>query len=69
ARELSETCDLFLVAGSSLVVHPAAALPVLARRSGARLAIINREPTELDGLAHLVINEDIGRVCAQLGCI
>lgn len=66
ARELAETCDLFIVAGSSLVVYPAAALPVLASRRGARLVIINREPTELDSMADLVIHEEIGVVCRGL---
>ena len=53
-------CDLFLAIGSSLVVHPAAGFPVLAKQNGARLVIINREPTDLDGLADLVLNEEIG---------
>ena len=53
-------CDLFLAIGSSLVVYPAAGFPVLAKHNGARLAIINREPTELDGLADLVLNTEIG---------
>src|SRR5690606_19835471 len=51
ARAEAETlaCDLFLVLGSSLVVYPAAGFPLLAKRNGAALAIVNREPTELDG--------------------
>jgi NAD-dependent deacetylase len=52
--------DLFIVAGSSLVVYPAAAFPELARRNGATLAIINREPTGLDAIADLVLNRSIG---------
>lgn len=55
-------CDLFLVLGSSLVVYPAAGFPVLAKRNGARLAIVNREPTELDGYADLVLHDEIGPV-------
>jgi NAD-dependent deacetylase len=55
-------CDLFLVLGSSLLVYPAAGLPVTAQRNGAVLAIVNREETPLDGLAELVIREDIGPV-------
>ena len=55
-------CDLFLVLGSSLLVYPAAGLPVTARRNGAALAIVNREETPLDGMADLVIREDIGPV-------
>jgi NAD-dependent deacetylase len=62
AHELALACDLFLVIGSSLVVYPAASFPLIARRNGARLAIINREPTELDDLADLVINAEIGAV-------
>jgi NAD-dependent deacetylase len=53
-------CDLFLVAGSSLVVYPAAAIPVIARRHGARLIILNRDPTELDAIAELVLHSEIG---------
>ncbi|HET9594022.1 MAG TPA: Sir2 family NAD-dependent protein deacetylase [Anaeromyxobacteraceae bacterium] len=60
AAAASLACDLFLAAGSSLVVHPAASFPVLARRGGARLAILNREPTGLDDLAELVLNAEIG---------
>ncbi len=55
-------CDLFLAIGSSLVVWPAAGFPVLAKRNGARLVILNREPTDLDELADLVVHEDIGDV-------
>ena len=62
ARRLALTCDLFLVAGSSLVVHPAALLPALAGENGARLVIVNRDPTPLDSVADLVIREEIGSV-------
>jgi len=53
-------CDLFLVLGSSLVVFPAAALPLRARSNGARLAIVNREPTDMDAFADLVLRDEIG---------
>jgi NAD-dependent deacetylase len=53
-------CDLFIVLGSSLVVFPAAGLPVAAKRNGARLVIVNREPTEQDEFADLVIHGEIG---------
>jgi NAD-dependent deacetylase len=66
AQELAEACDLFLAIGSSLVVWPAAGIPLLAKRNGARLAIINREPTEFDEVADLVVREDIGTVLAPL---
>ncbi len=52
--------DLFIVAGSSLVVYPAAGFPELAKRNGAMLAIVNREPTSLDEMADLVVNRMIG---------
>jgi NAD-dependent deacetylase len=62
AEELALACDLFLAVGSSLVVWPAAGFPLLAKRNGARLAIINREPTEFDEMADLVVRGDIGSV-------
>ena len=60
ASRLSRESGLFLAMGSSLVVSPANILPQLAKQSGARLVIINREPTELDKLADLVIHGPIG---------
>jgi NAD-dependent deacetylase len=60
ATELAQHCDLFIAIGSSLVVWPAAGFPLMARNCGARLVIVNREPTEQDELADLVIREDIG---------
>jgi NAD-dependent deacetylase len=60
AHELALACDVFLVAGSSLVVYPAAALPLLAKRNGATLVIVNRESTPLDDDADLVIRAEIG---------
>lgn len=62
AEELSKACDLFLVIGSSLVVWPAAGFPLLAKRNGAALVIVNREPTEFDEIADLVVHNDIGDV-------
>ncbi len=62
AQELTLACDLFLAIGSSLVVYPAAAFPLIAKRNGAALVIVNREPTELDDAADLVINDEIGTV-------
>jgi len=59
ATELAQQCDLFLAIGSSLVVWPAAGFPVMAKNSGARLVIINREPTDQDHLADLVLRYDI----------
>jgi NAD-dependent deacetylase len=64
AEKLTSACDLFLAIGSSLVVWPAAGFPLIAKRQGAALVIINREPTDFDGLADLVVREDIGAVLA-----
>ena len=61
AEELTRGCDLFLAIGSSLVVWPAAGFPLLAKRSGARLVILNRDPTDFDVVADLVIRAEIGR--------
>ncbi|MEM7540319.1 MAG: Sir2 family NAD-dependent protein deacetylase [Pseudomonadota bacterium] len=60
AQEATLNCDLFLAVGSSLVVYPAAAFPAVAADHGAKLVIINRDPTDLDPLATLVVNEEIG---------
>ena len=60
AEEETLACDLFLVLGSSLVVYPAAGFPLLAKQNGARLVIVNREPTEQDAVADLVLHDEIG---------
>jgi NAD-dependent deacetylase len=60
AEDATLACDLFIAVGSSLVVFPAAGFPILAKRNGATLVIVNREPTDLDHLADLVINAEIG---------
>lgn len=65
AESVTVSCDLFLAIGSSLVVWPAAGFPLLAKRNGAALVIVNREPTEFDDLADLVVRHDIGTVFAQ----
>ena len=64
AQELTDSCDLFLAIGSSLVVWPAAGFPLAAKRNGARLVIINRDETEFDEIADLVLHDDIGSVLA-----
>jgi len=53
-------CDLFIVLGSSLVVYPAAGFPRVAKESGAMLVIVNRDPTDQDAIADLVIHAGIG---------
>ncbi len=60
AQDATLACDLFLVAGSSLVVYPAAGFPLVAKQTGARLVILNRTPTDQDGHADLVIRSGIG---------
>jgi NAD-dependent deacetylase len=64
AEELTLACDLFLAVGSSLVVWPAAGFPLMAKRNSARLVIINREATDFDEIADLVIHDDIGTTLA-----
>jgi NAD-dependent deacetylase len=60
AEAETQLSDLFLVLGSSLVVTPAALFPVKAKQYGARLVIVNREPTPLDDMADLVLHDEIG---------
>jgi NAD-dependent deacetylase len=60
AQQAIDGCDLFIAIGSSLVVYPAAAFPLEARQQGAQLVIINREATDCDRHADLVINDEIG---------
>ena len=60
AQAVTNACDLFIVVGSSLVVHPAAGFPEYAKHLGAKLAIVNREPTPLDAIADLVLHAEIG---------
>jgi NAD-dependent deacetylase len=62
AARLSRECDLFVAIGTSLVVHPAAGLPKIAKKQGAKLVIINREETPLDPVADLVLRGDIGEI-------
>jgi NAD-dependent deacetylase len=60
ARRATLDCDLFVVLGSSLVVYPAAGFPLLAKQNGARLVIVNREPTEQEPYADLALHGEIG---------
>jgi NAD-dependent deacetylase len=64
--QLAQQADVFLCIGSSLVVEPAASLPRLARQSGARLIILNRDPTPQDGSADAVLRAEIGSTLATL---
>ncbi len=60
AQAGAEACDLCIAIGSSLVVYPAANVPIIAKQTGAKYVILNREPTEQDPIADLVINGEIG---------
>ena len=65
AQAATLAADLFIVLGSSLVVYPAAGFPITAKRNGSRLVIVNRDPTDQDELADLVINAEIGGVMSR----
>lgn len=66
AFAMSRRAEFFLAIGSSLVVEPAASLPRAAKESGARLVIINRDPTPLDGIADVVVHDPIGQALAAI---
>ncbi len=66
AERRSAGCDLFLAAGSSLVVYPAAQMPLIARDNGVRLIIINLEPTPHDRYADVVIHEKTGEALPHI---
>lgn len=66
AQKKAAACDLLLVCGSSLVVYPAAEIPLLAKGNGAKLIIINLMETPHDQFADIVINEKIGTVMSQV---
>lgn len=65
AVDYAETADLMIVGGTSLVVYPVAGL-VTYLKPGARLVILNRDPTPYDGRADLLFREDLGEVLEQL---
>lgn len=66
AQHETMACDLFIVLGSSLVVYPAAAFPRAAKRKGANLVIVNREPTDQDDEADLVLHGEIGPIMSRV---
>ncbi len=66
AFHLSMSTDLVLALGSSLVVEPAASIPLQAKNNGARLVIINRTETPLDGLADVVVHQQIGETLGRV---
>lgn len=66
AHQAARTCDAMLVAGSSLTVTPVSDLPGLALASGARLVIVNFEPTHMNRRADVVIQEDVATVLPRI---
>ena len=62
AEVAAQNCDLMIAIGTTLAVYPVAAVVPAAQRAGAKIAIINAEPTEMDHLADLVIRESISDV-------
>jgi NAD-dependent deacetylase len=66
AERMTAACDAFVAVGSSLIVQPAARLPVQAKRLGASLLIVNREPTPLDDLADAVLYGEAGTLLPAL---
>ena len=69
ACRLAEETDLLLVMGSSLVVEPAASLPTIAQRHGARVVIINRDATDKDHVADLLLRGEIGETLARMDAL
>ena len=66
AIRYADACDLCIVLGSSLVVYPAASIPIRAVESGSKLMIINRDETPLDSQADLVIHDSLGKVLGDM---
>jgi NAD-dependent deacetylase len=66
AEVAAQNCDLMLAVGTTLAVWPAAGVVPIAKRHGARVVIVNAEPTEMDGLADAVVNASISEVLPLL---
>jgi NAD-dependent deacetylase len=66
AEEAAATAELFLAIGTSLTVYPVARLPEIALNAGARLVIVNAEPTPLDEFAHAVLRGQAGEILTAL---
>jgi NAD-dependent deacetylase len=69
AYRLAEASDVVLVVGSSLVVYPAAEIPLVAVRAGARMVVVNAEPTPFDRIAEVVIHGRAGEVLPQIATL
>ena len=66
AQEAAEGCDLILAIGTTLAVYPIAAMVPIAKEAGARVVILNGEPTEMDGVADAVLHGSISEILPQL---
>ena len=66
AFAIAETADICLVAGTSAIVHPAAALPLATLRAGGRIVEVNPDPTPLTGLAELSLRSSSGTLLPAL---
>ena len=66
AERAAQECDLLFAIGSTLSVYPAAAVVPIAKQAGARILILNAEPTEMDHLADAVIRGQIGQILPRL---
>jgi NAD-dependent deacetylase len=66
AERAAHECELLLAVGTTLAVYPAAGMVPIAKRAGARIVIVNAEPTDMDRLADAVLRASIGAVLPQL---
>ena len=66
ATALSQTCDFFLVVGSTLLVQPAAHMPIYAKQNGAFLAIVNLSETPCDNMCDVLIRDKAGEVLQRI---
>ena len=69
SQNAASRADVFLAIGTSLTVYPAAALPEIALRNGARLVILNAEPTPFDEVADVVVSEQLGTVLPAVAAL
>jgi NAD-dependent deacetylase len=66
AQEAAERCDLLLAVGSTLSVYPIAGVVPVAKEAGARVVIVNRDPTAMDHLADVLLHGSIGEILPRL---
>lgn len=69
ARAAAETCDVFLAIGTSLTVYPVAYLPAVAARAGARVVVMNSEPTRYDASADVVVDAPLGEALPAIAAL